>query len=162
VWEQVRNDPTGLPFQRPHALDLGSDESLEVGRQVDYSPGSARFVGKRRRGGEEEAVGQDKYEGRLVPKCARLLRGRRPSTTSDAIPHSRREVRLRACGQTWKKDARRFIGRAATRRLGGPRAARRSDHPVATSGPDAVLVCGSGSCLEVSRRRTHMGPAVER
>ena len=35
VREEMRDDPPELPLERPHLLDLGRDERLEVGRQVD-------------------------------------------------------------------------------------------------------------------------------
>src|SRR2546425_12882243 len=42
-------------------------------------------------------------EGRILPKCARLLSGGRPSASEDAIRLSRREGRLRAVARWGKK-----------------------------------------------------------
>ena len=96
----------------PDAMSAPPDEEGTI------QPGSSESEDEadRRRGW----VRQDKREGRLVPKCARPLCGGQPSTTSDAILPSRREVHLRARGQTWKKDARWFIGWSTTGTLGEP------------------------------------------
>jgi hypothetical protein len=37
VREEMRDDPPERPLESPHLLDLGRDEQLEVGRQVDLS-----------------------------------------------------------------------------------------------------------------------------
>lgn len=39
VQEEMRDDPPERPLEGPHLLDLGRDEHLEVGREIDDSLG---------------------------------------------------------------------------------------------------------------------------
>ena len=49
------------------------------------------------------AAPRDKGEGRIAPKCARLLSGARPSVRAEAIQPLRRQGRMRAVAREVKE-----------------------------------------------------------